>query len=99
MNVTGIRVALVKDVAGNYLKDLTQTDDTLTVADAIVLDGVVSATATNVIEVPFNQDLQSGSATPTDFVVKAGSTELLVSNAVVDGKKVVLTLSDSNKLN
>lgn len=99
--VQGIGVSLVKDVAGNYIAGLQHRDEALQTAAPIQLAAgkVANATATNKIEVLFNQDLQSGSATASDFVVMAGATELAVSNADVDGDKVVLTLSDSNKLN
>ncbi|MHA0856242.1 Ig-like domain-containing domain [Paenibacillus sp. CMAA1364] len=97
VNVTAIRVSLVKDVAGNYLDGL-QAQGSLVAASAIVLNGAPTATANNKIEIPFNQELQAGSATPSDFTVKAGTKTLLVSSADVDGKNVVLTLADSNKL-
>lgn len=102
-DVIGVGVTHVKDVAGNYLQNLSKSfaGTDFTTASAITLAAGENAkvTATNKIEVLFNQDLQSGSAVSSDFVVKAGSTELAVNNATVDGKKVILTLADSNKLN
>ncbi|MFI2857123.1 Ig-like domain-containing protein [Paenibacillus sp. JSM ZJ436] len=95
--VKGFEVRLVKDVAGNYLENLRDTRDTIGEANAIALNAA-NATATNKIEVVFSQALQSGSAQISDFTVTADNEELAVNSAVVDGSKVVLTLSDNNKL-
>lgn len=100
VNVTQVRVSLVKDVAGNLIDGLTAT---LTVNGAVAPTvGTVVATDNKTIEVPFNKSLLSSTVSSNDFTVKAGSVELNVVNAVVsssDASKVVLTLADSNKLN
>ena len=67
--VTKATVRLVKDVAGNYLKDLTSPE--LNVADASnVAYTSAAATATNKIEVKFGKDLLASSVTASDFTVK-----------------------------
>ena len=93
VDVTGIQVQLVKSAAGNYLTGLQTTKD-LAKAEPIELKGAPKATSTTKIEVYFNQVLQSGSASASDFTVNGVS----VINADVDGSKVVLTLSDDTKL-
>lgn len=99
-NVQQVNVRLVKDVAGNYLKDLTSGNLNVVNATAVAYNAA-AATATNKIEVAFNKALLSSTVTASDFTVKAGSTELSVINATLasDAKKVVLTLADSTKLN
>lgn len=101
-DVTGIRVSLVKDVAGNYIQNLQQefvgADFKQASALALEAGSNAEATATNKIKVKFNQTLQSGSAVASDFVVKAGGIELAINNAEVDGKNVILTLADNSKL-
>ncbi|WP_182914676.1 Ig-like domain-containing protein [Paenibacillus thiaminolyticus] len=91
-------VQLVRDTAGNVLSNLIDSDKP-SEANAIEVTGV-KATSSTEIEVEFNQTLQSGSASVSEFEVKTvGGSSLSVSNAVVDGSKVKLTLSDSDKLN
>lgn len=92
-DVKGIQVLLVKSAAGNYISGYQQTV-TLKQAEAIGLTDAPKATSTTKIEVYFNQTLQSGSATASDFTVDGVS----VIAAEVDGSKVVLTLSDDTKL-
>lgn len=98
--VTKVTVRLVKDVAGNYLKDLTSGE--LAVADAgNVTYNAAAATATNKIEVAFDKALLSSTVTASDFTVKAGNAELSVIGAALSSSKsnkVVLTLADSTKL-
>ncbi|MGQ8873569.1 Ig-like domain-containing protein [Paenibacillus sp. TSA_86.1] len=99
-NVDKLQVRLVKDVAGNYLQNLTSGDLTVGNATAVTYSSA-AATATNKIEVAFSKELLASTVTASDFTVKAGQTELSVINAVLasDAKKVVLTLADSTKLN
>lgn len=99
-NVQQVNVRLVKDVAGNYLKDLTSGNLTVANATAVAYNAA-AATATNKIEVAFGKALLSSTVTASDFTVKSGTTELSVINATLasDAKKVVLTLADSTKLN
>lgn len=99
--VTKATVRLVKDVAGNYLKDLTSAELTVVNAGAVTYTGS-AATAKNKIEVAFDKALLSSTVTASDFTVKTATNELSVIGAALsssDSKKVVLTLADSNKLN
>lgn len=93
-DVTGIRVSSVKDLAGNTLDGLVAETPVAATALSVTAVGA-KATEVNKIEVEFNQNIQSGSATTSDFIVRAGGTDALsVVSANVDGKKVVLTLSE-----
>ncbi len=88
--VKGIRVTNVKDVAGNTLEGLV-AEAPVGVASYVTANSA-KATATNKIEVAFDQNIQT--ATPSDFVVRAGGSTLNVVSTAVDGKKVTLTLAD-----
>ncbi|GAC40994.1 hypothetical protein PPOP_0334 [Paenibacillus popilliae ATCC 14706] len=90
-------VQLVKDTAGNSLSGLL--DNKQPVEAEALKAKEVAATSSTVIEVEFDQTLQSGSAAVSDFTVYAGTSTLSISNAVVDGSVVKLTLSDSDELN
>jgi len=90
--VKGVRVTSVKDVAGNTLSGLVA--ETPVSAALAVTANSAKATATNKIDVVFNQTIQSNSATPNDFVVTAGGVTLSVIAASVDGSTVTLTLAN-----
>ncbi|WP_018754734.1 Ig-like domain-containing protein [Paenibacillus terrigena] len=99
VDVTGIKVQLVKDAADNFIEGFSTDMLAITQASAIGFGTDAPKSTSNVkIEVPFNQVLQSGSAYASDFNVKTKSYQLDVINAEVDGKNVVLTLSDNTKL-
>lgn len=96
--VKGIRVTGIKDLAGNTISGLVQQVQVAN-EQALNVDATtpVKATATNKVEVLFNQAIQS--ASPSDFVVEnTAGDRLSVTTVSVDGKKAVLTLSDSTKL-
>ncbi|WDH98302.1 Ig-like domain-containing protein [Paenibacillus urinalis] len=99
-DITDLNVRLVKDVAGNYLKDLTSGNVSVVNAGAVAYTGA-AATATNKIEVAFDKALLSSTVSASDFTVNSGLNELSVISASLssDAKKVVLTLADSTKLN
>lgn len=96
---TAIRVTGVKDVAGNNLSGLVA--DTAVDNDGYqVVMNSAKATDRKTIEVQFSQPIQSGSATPNDFVVTAGTqAPLTIVNATVDGSKVKLTLAEELNAN
>ncbi|NOG27682.1 S-layer homology domain-containing protein [Lysinibacillus fusiformis] len=98
-NITDLRVQLVKDDKGNYLQGLTQ--DKPVIAQTAVTYTAAKATDNNVISVEFDRALLANTVNVNDFTVKSNSTTLNVISAKLDstGKKVELTLADSNLLN
>lgn len=100
-DVTDIRVQLVKDAAGNYLKGLTQEREVAD-ADDVVLEDAFATSKTS-ITADFDANLLSSTVTASDFTVTtAAGVELNVIGAALsssDSSRVVLTLADSSKLN
>ncbi|MCH1642113.1 Ig-like domain-containing protein [Paenibacillus timonensis] len=102
--VVGLRVTNVKSTGGVTLDGLTMDDTSVVKASAITLDSAKpEATAKNKIKVHFAQTIQAAST--SDFkVVASDSTSVLadqtlsIISASVDGKDVILTLSDNYKL-
>ncbi len=95
--VKAIRVSNVQSNGGVTLAGLF-ADAVVNSATSLALGDAPKSTATNKIEVDFNDNLQSGSVSTSEFEVKAGSEKLAVVSAKVDGDAVILTLSDKNKL-
>ncbi|QUG40556.1 S-layer homology domain-containing protein [Psychrobacillus sp. INOP01] len=101
-NVDNLRIQLVKDTAGNYIKDLS-VDRAVQAPGTVSIVGV-TATANNEIEVDFNANLLSNTINAADFAVKTDEVSpstLSVVKAELsssDASVVVLTLADSTKL-
>ncbi len=81
-----VKVQLVKDLAGNHLKDLTKevavTDQTATIINS------VEATAKNKVEVKFSNPIQS--LVQGDFTING--SEIAHNEISTDGKTVTFTL-------
>lgn len=86
-----VKVQLVKDLAGNHLKDLTKevavTDQTATIINS------VEATAKNKVEVKFSNPIQS--LVQGDFTIDG--SEIAHNEISTDGKKVTFTLKTDLK--
>lgn len=96
-NIANLRVQLVKDAQGNYLSNLAQDFNNIGNATNPIVTGTVAATATNKLELTYDQNLLAASVSSSDFTVKAGTKTLDVIGATLkDNNVVVLTLADDS---
>lgn len=97
--ISKLKVQLVKDAAGNMIKDLSQEVDVKdSSTDNTVVKSVYAYSNTE-IRVTFDANILGDSLDARDFSVLGGTTELSVVNASVSGAVVYLTLDDADALN